>query len=123
MCQTVRYRTAAKLLLINVNCLSLTSNQSYHRQSYTSTSSWRGGRAEAKYSPTAKTTEAGRARGLSARCRGEAAGEGRKPRAHAAPCARTVAHTETVHERTHETTANYAEVSKLGQFGTTNERR
>ena len=103
--------------------MSLTLNQSHCRQSYASTPSWRGGRAEAKYSLTAKTTEAGRARGLSARCRGEAAGEGRKPRAHAAPCARTVAHTETVHERTHETTANYAEVSKLGQSGTTNERR
>ena len=123
MCQTVRYRTAAKLLLINVNCLSLTSNQSYHRQSYTSTSSWRGGRAEAKYSPTAKTTEVVQGRVLSARCRGEATGEGREHSVPAAPCAQTVAPTETVHERTHETTANYAEVSKLGQFGTTNERR
>ena len=123
MCQTVRYRTAAKLLLINVNCLSLTSNQSYYRQSYTSTSSWRGGRAEAKYSLTAKTTEVVQGRVLSARCRGEAAGEGRKHSVPAAPCARTVAPTETVHERTHETTANYAEVSKLGHFGTTNQRR
>lgn len=121
--QIVRYRVVTELLLININCLSLTLNQVHHRQSYASTSSWRGGRAEAKYSLTAKTTEVGRARGLPARCRGEAAGEGRKPRAHAAPCARTVAPTETVHERTHETTANYAEVSKLGHFGTTNQRR
>ena len=123
MCQTVRYRTAAELLLINVNCLSLTSNQRYSQQSYTSTPSWRGGRAEAKYSPTAKTAEAVRGRVLSARCRGEAAGEGREHSAPAAPCARTVAPTKAVHERTHETTANYAEVSKLGQFGTTNQRR
>ena len=40
--------------------------RSYCRQSYASTPSGRGGRAEAKYSLTAKTTEAGRARGLSA---------------------------------------------------------
>ena len=113
----------AKLSLININCLSLTLNQVHRRQSYASTPSWRGGRAEAKYSLTAKTTEAGRARGLSAQRPRLRGGQGRKPRAHAAPCARTVAHAETVHERTHETTANYAEVSKLGHFGTTNERR
>ena len=64
-----------------------------------------------------------RGRVLSDRCRGEATGEGRKLSAPAAPCAQTVAPMETVHERTHETTANYAEVSKLGQFGTTNGRR
>ena len=120
MRQTVRYRTAAKLLSINVNCLSLTLNQRYSQQSYTLTPSWRGGRAEAKYSPTAKTAEVVQGRVLSARCRGEATGEGRKHSAPAAPCAQTVAPTETVHERTHETTANYAEVSKLGYFGTTN---
>lgn len=123
MCQTVRYRTAAKLLLINVNCLSLTSNQSYHCQSYTSTSSWRGGRAEAKYSPTAKTTEVVQGRVLSARCLRLRRGKGGEHSVPAAPCAQTVAPMETVHERTHETPANYAEVSKLGQFGTTNERR
>lgn len=123
MCQTVRYRTAAKLLLINVNCLSLTSNQRYSQQSYTSTPNWRGGRAEAKYSPTSKTTEAVQGRVLSDRCRGEATGEGREHSAPAAPCAQTVAPMETVHERTHETTANYAEVSKLGHFGPTNRRR
>lgn len=123
MCQTVRYRTAAKLLLINVNCLSLTSNQRYSQQSYTSTPSWRGGRAEAKYSPTSKTTEAVQGRVLSDRCRGEATGEGREHSAPAAPCAQTVAPMETVHERTHETTANYAEVSKLGHFSPTNRRR
>ena len=123
MYQTVRYRTAAKLLLINVNCLSSTLNQSHHRQSYTSTPSWRGGRAEAKYSPTAKTTEAVRGRVLSAQCLRLRRGQGREHSAPAAPCAQTAAPTETVHERTHETTANYAEVSKLGQIGTTNERR
>lgn len=123
MCQTVRYRTAAKLLLINVNCLSLTSNQRYSQQSYTSTPSWRGGRAEAKYSPTSKTTEAVQGRVLSDRCRGEATGEGREHSVPAAPCAQTAAPMETVHERAHETTANYAEVSKLGHFGPTNRRR
>ena len=123
MYQIVRYRIVIELLLININCPSLTLNQSHRRQSYASTPSWRGGRAEAKYSLTASAAEAVRGRVLSARCRGEAAGEGREHSAPAAPCARTVAPTETVHERTHETTANYAEVSKLGQFGTTNERR
>ena len=123
MHQIVRYRTITELSLINISCLSLTLNQIHRRQSYASTPSWRGGRAEAKYSPTSNATEAVRGRVLSDRCRGEATGEGREHSAPAAPCAQTVAPMETVHERTHETTANYAEVSKLGQFGTTNERR
>ena len=120
MQQIVRYRIVIELLLININCPSLTLNQSHRRQSYALTSSWRGGRAEAKYSPTAKTTEAVRGRVLSDRCRGEATGEGREHSAPAAPCAQTVAPMETVHERTHETTANYVEVSKLEQIGATN---
>lgn len=103
--------------------MSLTLNRSHHRQSYASTSSWRGGRAEAKYSLTAKITEAVRGRVLSARCLRLRRGKGREHSAPAAPCAQTVAPMETVHERTHETTANYAEVSKLGQIGMTNERR
>ena len=123
MYQNVRYRTIVELSLINVNCPSLTSNQSYCQQSYASTPSWRGGRAEAKYSLTAKTTEAVRGRVLSARCLRLRRGKGGKHSAPAAPCAQTVAPMETVHERTHETPANYAEVSKLGYLGTTNQRR
>ena len=84
---------------------------------------WNTAKQDARREGGASFKEAGRARGLSAQCPRLRGGQGRKPRAHAAPCARTVAHAETVHERTHETTANYAEVSKLGQFGTTNERR
>ena len=84
---------------------------------------WNTAKQDARREGGASWREAVRGRVLSDRCRGEATGEGREHSAPAAPCAQTVAPTETVHERTHETTANYAEVSKLGQFGATNERR
>lgn len=46
---------------------------------------WNTAKQDARREGGDSCKEVGRARGLSARCRGEAAGEGRKPRAHAAP--------------------------------------